>query len=144
MIPEYLINCPLCGADHHRKFYRKRGGGVHVTCEFCRKREVAERARIRYRIKVAKHEYDKAQLSERIAYNAAKLMKEYNQTTYENRKRIKRMQSKERKTRATTRALAIRTSLQLQWQDGLNELLRRNNQGEQIPSLRVFMEDRQL
>jgi hypothetical protein len=134
----------MCEVEYHRKYYRKRGGGVNSICADCRKREVAERARIRYRIKVARQEYDKAQIEDRIAYNAKKLMKEFNQTTYENRNRIKKMQSKERKTRATTRALAIRTSLQIQWQEGLNELLRRNNQGEQIPSLRVFMEGRQI
>jgi hypothetical protein len=144
MTVEYNITCPQCHKEQHRREYRKRGGGVCVTCATCRKAEVAERARIRYRVKVARVEWEKATLDARIKHNARKLIKEYNQTTYVNRKKIKRLQTRERKTRATIRALGIRTSLQLQWQEGLNELLRRNNQGEQIPSLRVFMEGRQV
>jgi hypothetical protein len=141
---QYQIRCPICRIFYHRSEYRVHGGGIRHLCKLCHKKTVAERARIRYRIRVAREQYAIAVSQQNKLHNARQLQKEYTQVTYENRKRIKVLQARVRKTRATMRALTIRTAIQSQWLEGYNELLRRLNNDEPITTLREFMEGRQI
>lgn len=139
----YTLPCKQCKTEHPRKEYRKRGGGVHKLCLTCRKKEYNERARLRQRMRYNAQTLDQRAKEVRIVRTIDALQKEFSAVTRTNRHRIKAMLANPKPTKATVKGLALRQSLQSQWQKGLDELLAKVHAGENVGSLREYMENKQ-
>lgn len=136
---DYIVACKLCGAEHHRREYKKRGGGVHKMCKACRAQANTERWRAKAQIMNAKRALKQEQLERAVHMLTA----EYNRATGQNRTKIKALSSNPKPTRATIKSLAVRQTLQVQWDAAYSELLEKLYAGEQYQSLRSYMENRQ-
>lgn len=136
---DYMVACKLCGAEHHRREYRKRGGGVHKMCKACRAQASTERWRALTQIKEAKRQLKQQQLERAVHMLAS----EYNRATGQNRTKIKALSTNPKPTRATIKNLAVRQTLQSQWDAAYSELLEKLYAGEPYQSLRTYMENRQ-
>lgn len=140
----YLVKCHQCRQMKDRKDFQNKRSGFHPLCKTCRKKIVADRARIKYRIKGVKKNIETQKELKRRELVASELQREHTLATASNRNRLKDLTTRVRMTRATIRALEIRQSLQAQWDEGLEILLTRNSTGEAVPSLRDYMEGRQI
>jgi hypothetical protein len=75
-----------------------------------------------------------------IKETTAALLSEYKSATRQNRNRIKALEKNNKPTRATKMWLNRRRVLQQSWIDGLNELITMVHKGDQVQSLREYME----
>lgn len=139
----YTLACKGCNVEHHRREYRKHGGGVHKICPICRKKAYNDRARIRQQMKVNHESLEQRTFEVRKLRTIEAITKEFNAATRINRNRIKTMLTSVKPTKATIKHLAKRQYLQAQWQQGLDELIARAHAGEVVGSLRDYMESRQ-
>lgn len=136
----YQLICCQCKENKDRRDFQIRKGGFTPVCKECRKKDVAERAKITYRIKAVKKKQRLQQEQQRRELLISELKKEFMAHTATNRSRIKAMQSLEPKKRTTMHALEKREKLQRLWEAGLATLIERVENGETVTSLREFME----
>lgn len=136
---DYTVACSLCGDTYHRKEYKKHGGGVYKICKSCRAKVRTERWRMLTNVRALK----KLEADRQRTKAVHKLTVEYNKVTGVNRYKIKSLLSREKPTRATLKSLAVRQTLQEQWDTAYKELLAIVEAGGQYQSLRDYMENRQ-
>lgn len=119
----YMITCIGCNQPHHRKAFRKKGGGVHNMCPVCRRRELAKERRLLYRIKAAVETAKHKQMLIDIEKRKARLIHEFNAATTQNRARIKALSANPKPTKATVKWLERRIEVQALWENTLKQLL---------------------
>lgn len=135
-----IVACIECRNELHKAEFRKQGGGFHASCKACRKKEYEQVYRNRKKL-IKINELNKTHTQNTyIKEKSAELLREYKNVTRQNRGRITCLENNNKPTRATKMWLNKRRVLQQAWIDGLSELLTMVHKGEQVQSLREYME----
>jgi hypothetical protein len=135
-----MVACVECRTELHKAEYRKQGGGFHASCKACRKKEYEQVYRARKKL-IQINKLNKKYIENIYIKDITDaLISEYKNATRLNRNRIKALEKNNKPTRATKMWLNRRRVLQQSWIDGLNELITMVHKGEQVQSLREYME----